>query len=50
MLAYHRYGENKYKLLGRNYEMNGTEELSEEFVEKFKTIVENNGFECIIGG
>ncbi|EHL16803.1 glycyl-radical enzyme activating protein [Peptoanaerobacter stomatis] len=50
LLAYHRYGENKYKLLGRNYEMNGTEELSEEFVEKFKTIVENNGFECIIGG
>ena len=50
LLPYHRYGENKYKLLGRNYEMNGTEELSEEFVEKFKAIVENNGFKCVIGG
>ncbi|MDS0528239.1 glycyl-radical enzyme activating protein [Clostridium sp. SHJSY1] len=50
LLPYHTYGENKYKLLGRDYSMNELGNLDEEEVEKLKRIVEGESMNCIIGG
>lgn len=50
LLPYHRYGENKYKLLNREYEMKDTKELSDDYKNELKQIVESYGLECQIGG
>ena len=50
LLPYHRYGENKYKLLGRKYEMEEVKGLSEEFMNELKDIVESYDLRCQIGG
>lgn len=50
ILPYHRYGENKYKLLDREYLMGQIEQLEAEDVEVFKDILEQHGFKCMIGG
>ena len=50
LLPYHRYGENKYKLLNREYEMKDTKELSDDYKSELKQIVESYGLECQIGG
>lgn len=50
LLPYHRYGENKYKLLGRKYEMEDVKTPSEEFMSELKAIVESHDLECQIGG
>lgn len=50
-LPYHIYGLNKYKLMGRTYQMpDSISPLNPEDLEEFKKIVEKNGFRCIIGG
>lgn len=50
LLPYHTYGENKYKLLGRDYPMGKTPNLSEEGIGHLKKVVEALGFECVVGG
>ena len=50
LLPYHTYGENKYKLLGREYPMKEVRDLSSEEIEGLKKIVESQGMNCIIGG
>lgn len=50
LLPYHTYGENKYKLLGRDYLMKESRNLNSDEIEKLEKIVESQGFNCIIGG
>lgn len=50
LLPYHRYGENKYKLLNKEYELKNMKELSDDFKNELKKIVESYGLECQIGG
>lgn len=50
LLPYHTFGENKYDLLGRNYELDGVSPIKPEELEKYKEAVERHGFQCIIGG
>ncbi len=50
LLGYHNYGEGKYELLGREYELKGVSKLKDEELEKYKKIVESYGLECKIGG
>lgn len=50
LLPYHTYGENKYKLLGRDYLMKEERNLNSDEIEKLEKIVESQGFSCIIGG
>lgn len=50
LLPYHTYGENKYELLGRDYLMKDVMTLTPEKIQALKTVVEGQGFECIIGG
>lgn len=50
LLPYHTFGENKYDLLGRNYELDGVSPIKPEELEKYKETVERHGFQCIIGG
>ncbi len=50
LLPYHRLGEDKYKGLGRTYEMHGIDLIPDEKIQKFKTVVEETGLNCRIGG
>lgn len=50
VLPYHTYGENKYGLLGQDYEMQETRALTPQEIDTFKGIIEKNGFKCVIGG
>lgn len=50
ILPYHRYGENKYKLLDREYPMGQIKQLGPEDVVVFKDILEQHGLKCMIGG
>ena len=50
LLPYHEYGSNKYKMMGRPYEMEGTDTPDKELMNSFKALVESHGFECKIGG
>ncbi len=50
LLPYHTYGESKYGLTGREYEMKSVAGIDEETVNYLKDIVEKNGFICQIGG
>ena len=50
LLPYHTYGENKYQLTGRQYQMKGTGFLSDREQEHLKQVVEAEGFACMIGG
>ena len=49
-LPYHTFGENKYDLLGRDYALADIKPLKPEELEHLKTMVEREGFQCIIGG
>ena len=49
LLPYHTFGENKYDLLGRDYELADIKPLKPEELEPFKAMVEKEGFQCIIG-
>lgn len=50
LLGYHNYGQGKYELLGREYELLNTPKLAPEVLEGFKQKVETLGLKCIIGG
>jgi pyruvate formate lyase activating enzyme len=50
LLPYHTYGENKYELLGRDYLMKDVKSLTPDKIQALKSVVEGQGFECIIGG
>ena len=50
LLPYHTFGENKYDLLGRDYALADIKPLKPEELEHLKTMVEREGFQCIIGG
>ena len=50
LLPYHSFGENKYDLMGRDYLLKDIRQLNPEDLAECKAVVENCGFECIIGG
>jgi pyruvate formate lyase activating enzyme len=50
LLPYHDLGSNKYGMMGRDYEMEGTKSPESEFMEELKAIVEEEGLTCKIGG
>lgn len=50
LLPYHTYGQNKYALLGRQYEIPEIKSPSEDEMKHLKDIAENEGFRCVIGG
>lgn len=50
LLPYHSFGENKYELMGREYELKDVRQLKPEDLEEYKSMVETYGFQCIIGG
>lgn len=50
LLPYHNYGQGKYELLGRPYELENTPKVPEELMNEFKAIVEGKGLTCVIGG
>lgn len=50
LLPYHDLGSNKYGMMGREYEMEGTTSPEAEFMEELKAIVEEEGLTCKIGG
>lgn len=50
LLPYHDLGSNKYAMMGREYELAGTEKPAEELMEELKAIVEEEGLTCMIGG
>ncbi|TCK88029.1 cobalamin-independent glycerol dehydratase small subunit [Natranaerovirga hydrolytica] len=50
LLPYHNFGESKYELLGMTYEMKYIEEIPKEEMEALKKVVEEQGFQCMIGG
>lgn len=50
LLPYHTYGENKYALLGKQYEIPDIKSPSEEEMLHLKEIVERESLQCIIGG
>jgi pyruvate formate lyase activating enzyme len=50
LLPYHDFGTNKYDMLGKDYEMIGTERPDEDYMKYLKSIVEAEGLYCQIGG
>lgn len=50
LLPYTNFGESKYKMLGRDYELSGVKPLRQEDLYHLKEIVEGYGFKCLIGG
>ena len=50
ILPYHDFGTNKYDMLGKDYEMLGTERPDEDYMKYLKSIVEAEGLYCQIGG
>jgi pyruvate formate lyase activating enzyme len=50
ILPYHTYGENKYGLLGIEYPMKEFSSLKRDEIAELKKLVENEGFNCVIGG
>ncbi len=50
LLPYHRLGEDKYKGLGRTYEMHGIDLIPAKHIQKLKKVVEETGLTCMIGG
>lgn len=50
LLPYHSFGENKYDLMGRDYDLKDIKPLHPEDMEELKAAVESYGFQCVIGG
>ena len=50
LLPYTNFGESKYKILGRDYELAGIKPLRQDDLYHLREIVEGYGFTCIIGG
>jgi pyruvate formate lyase activating enzyme len=50
LLPYHKLGEGKYKSLGLNYELTGTQPPSNDKIQKYKEICESLDLKVQIGG
>ena len=50
LLPYHRLGADKYKGLGRTYELSHLEPPKDEHMQKLKKVAETTGLLCQIGG
>lgn len=50
LLPYHNYGQGKYELLGRKYELEGTPKIPEGVIKEYQILVEKRGLTCIVGG
>nr|WP_275955687.1 glycyl-radical enzyme activating protein [Sodalis sp. dw_96] len=50
LLPYHNYGQNKYTLLGRQYGLIDIKPPEDCRLQKYKSIVESLGIDCVIGG
>jgi pyruvate formate lyase activating enzyme len=48
ILPYHRYGENKYRMIDKKYQLEDVESPTEEELDKAKKIIESYGLECEI--
>jgi pyruvate formate lyase activating enzyme len=48
LLPYHRYGQQKYEMLGLDYELAAAETPSQEFLQAARKIVEARGLACEI--
>ncbi|OFW58680.1 MAG: hypothetical protein A2133_08165 [Actinobacteria bacterium RBG_16_64_13] len=48
LLPYHRYGQQKYAMLGLDYELAAAETPSEEFLKAARAIMESRGLACEI--
>jgi pyruvate formate lyase activating enzyme len=46
LLPYHRYGQQKYAMLGLDYELEAAETPSQEFMKAARKIMESRGLEC----
>ena len=46
LLPYHRYGQQKYDMLGLDYELAAAETPAKEFMQAAKKIVESRGLHC----
>ena len=46
LLPYHRYGQQKYDMLGLDYELAAAETPSPEFMDAARKIVESRGLRC----
>jgi len=49
LLPFHRLGEPKYKKLDRNYEFEGTQPPTDEYMQKLKQLVESFGLQARVG-
>lgn len=49
LLPYHSMGENKYKMLGRDYDMHGVNMLEKGYIETLSNVVEQCGVKCRVG-
>ena len=49
-MPYHRFGEDKYVGLGRDYLMGDIASPTDEHMEKLKSVAERYGLKCKIGG
>ncbi|SDB23087.1 glycyl-radical enzyme activating protein [Eubacterium oxidoreducens] len=49
LLPYHSLGENKYKMLGRDYLLHGVKMIEKEDISVLKDVVEQSGVNCRIG-
>ena len=50
LLPYHRWGEGKYEMLGRTFNLTGLQPISTEEIEHSKSLIESYGLRCEIGG
>jgi pyruvate formate lyase activating enzyme len=50
LLPYHRLGLDKYRRLGKDYELADLEPPSEERLRRLATLVESEGVACTVGG
>lgn len=49
LLPYHSMGENKYKMLGRDYDLHGVSMMDKEDINDLKNVVEQCGVTCRVG-
>ena len=48
IMPYHRYGENKYRMIDKKYQLGDVESPTEEELNKAKQIIESFGLKCEI--
>lgn len=48
LLPFHQFGENKYDLIGKKYELKDMSPLHREDLAEYKAVLINNGIDCII--